>query len=87
MKEQLGDRAGLIEIDVFAEGEVAQEEVAISARGLPPSKEKQSRGSYRVLRTTLLKISKTSPRNAVEPGSKSISGRANGPTRSLRGLT
>ena len=56
MKVDLGDRFGLIEIDVFAEGkpEEPDEELMVSARGLPPSKEKQARGSYKALRTALL---------------------------------
>jgi len=60
MKEQLGDRAGLLEIDVFAEGAESDEELEISARGLPPSKDKEKEKeakaeSYKAVRASLLK--------------------------------
>jgi len=60
VKDELGDKFGLIEIDVFAEGEVQEnnDTLVVSAKGLPPAKEKSSRGSYKALRTALLKNAK-----------------------------
>lgn len=62
-KEQLGDKAGLLEVDVFAEGAESDEGFEISARGLPPAKdkekEKEARAqSYKAVRTSLLKDAK-----------------------------
>jgi hypothetical protein len=51
----------VIEVDVFAEGaETGGDEpnLQVSAKGLPPSKEKLARGSHKALRTALLKSSK-----------------------------
>jgi hypothetical protein len=55
---ELGEKAGHIDIDVFEEGAAKDEEVLISPKGLPPSKEKQARSSYLGLRSALLKSSK-----------------------------
>ncbi len=55
-KADLGDKAGLIEVDVFQEGAV-EPELQISPRGLPPSKEKTARETYKGLRTALLQSS------------------------------
>jgi hypothetical protein len=58
MKAQLGDKYGLIEVDVFAEGAVKNEDLQVSAKGLPPSKDRPARASYKALRTALLKNAK-----------------------------
>jgi hypothetical protein len=56
---ELGEKKGLIEVDVFEEGPGGDEtEMFISPKGLPPSKEKQARSSYLGLRSALLKSSK-----------------------------
>jgi hypothetical protein len=55
---ELGDKAGLIEIDVFEEGPPKKEVLLISPKGLPPSKEKEARSSYLGLRSALIKSSK-----------------------------
>jgi hypothetical protein len=55
---QLGDKAGLIEVDVFEEAEAAPggaDEMQISARGLRPRDEHKARASYASLRKALLK--------------------------------
>jgi hypothetical protein len=59
--ERLGDKKGLIEIDVFEEaggkkGDAKPDgEKLFSARGLPPSKQRLARESYQGLRSALLK--------------------------------
>ena len=56
-RTELGDKAGLIEIDVFEEGTAkaqGEQQMQISARGIPPSKEAKARESYRSLRKALL---------------------------------
>jgi hypothetical protein len=53
---ELGDKAGLIEVDVFVEGDT-QRPPDISPRGLPPSKDKVARETYKGLRTALLQAS------------------------------
>jgi hypothetical protein len=57
-REQMDDKAGLIDLDVFEMGEKRSDELQISPKGLPPSKEKQARLSYVALRSALLKSSK-----------------------------
>jgi hypothetical protein len=53
----MGEKAGLIEVDVFAVGTV-QAEAKISGRGLPPSKEKLARESYVRLRNDLIRCAR-----------------------------
>lgn len=56
---EVGEKKGLIEVDVFEEGPVDREpDGLISSKGLPPSKEKQARSSYLTLRTALLTSNK-----------------------------
>jgi hypothetical protein len=62
-RAQLGDRAGLLEIDVFATGGEDDEVLEISARGLPASKEREKEKdakaqSYKSVRASLLKEAK-----------------------------
>jgi len=57
-KEQMGARAGWIEVVVFEEGETDLDVMLIAPRGLPPSKEKQARSTYLGLRSALLRSSK-----------------------------
>ena len=52
----LGDKAGLIEMDVFEEGST-EPDLQVSPRGLPPSKDKVARETYKGLRTALLQSS------------------------------
>jgi hypothetical protein len=57
---QMGEKKGLIEVTVFAEGpeRQGQQRSLTSPKGLPPSKEKQARASYLGLRSALLKSNK-----------------------------
>src|SRR5262249_33545105 len=69
-KERLGDKAGLLEIDVFAEGEETDDELEISARGMPPAKDKEKEKeakaqSYKAVRTSLLKDAKLKTETTV----------------------
>jgi hypothetical protein len=73
-KEQLGDKAGLLEVDVFAEGAESggDDALAISARGLPPSKDKEKDKdkeakpqSYKAVRASLLKDAKLKTETTV----------------------
>jgi hypothetical protein len=48
------DKAGLIEVDVFEEGNEEQR-LTVSARGLPPSREQKMRESYVSLRDSMIK--------------------------------
>jgi hypothetical protein len=50
----MGDKASLIEVDVFEPGSV-EPELTVSTKGMEPSKEKKARESYVSLRTTLIK--------------------------------
>ena len=53
------DAAGRIDLDVYEEGNAALAVASlVSSRGLPPSKEKEARGSYLALRSALLKSAK-----------------------------
>ncbi len=53
------DAAGRIDLDVYEEGNVVvARESSIVSKGLPPSKEKEARGSYLALRSALLKSAK-----------------------------
>jgi hypothetical protein len=64
MAERFGDKAAWLEIDVFHEGEtIANEEdsLVVSARGLPPEKDKLLRASYKALRPALLKSANLQP--------------------------
>jgi hypothetical protein len=55
-REAFADKAGLIEVDVFQEGNNEEEQsLAVSARGLPPSKERKARESYVSLRDAMIK--------------------------------
>lgn len=65
MKAQLGDKYGLIEIDVYAEGKTDDEDLQVSAKGLPPAKDKAARGSYKALRTALLKSARLKTQTVV----------------------
>jgi hypothetical protein len=60
LKAEYGEKYGLLEVDVFAEGgETATDDtLQVSSKGLPPSKEKLARSSHKALRTALLKSSK-----------------------------
>jgi hypothetical protein len=73
-KAQMGDKAGLIEIDVFAEGPTrdVEEGKQVSAKGLPPSREKAARRSYKALRTALLKNAKLKTSVAARGGDEVI---------------
>ncbi len=56
MKQQLGDKAGVIDIDVFEAGlEKEEEETLITLRGLKASKEKLARATYSRLQGSLVK--------------------------------
>jgi len=56
LSEQLGEKAGLLEVDVFEEvGKKDETNILVATRGLPPSKEKEARASYHELRSQLLK--------------------------------
>jgi hypothetical protein len=55
---EMGEKKGLIEVDVFEEGPEKDGEMLISPKGIIPSKEKQARSSYLGLRSALLKSSK-----------------------------
>lgn len=53
------DAAGRIDLDVYEEGDAALAMASpFSSKGLPPSKEKEARGSYLALRSALLKSAK-----------------------------
>ncbi len=55
-RAEFADKAGLIEVDVFQEGNNEEEQgLAVSARGLPPSKERKARESYVSLRDAMIK--------------------------------
>jgi hypothetical protein len=56
-KEELLEKAGLIEVDVFEVGS-EKPEPKISARGLPPSEEKLARESYVRLRDDLIRAAR-----------------------------
>ncbi|MFO0878727.1 MAG: hypothetical protein U0840_15405 [Gemmataceae bacterium] len=56
--QEFGTKKGLIEVDVFEEGESGDDTMLVSPKGLPPSREKQARSSYLGLRSALLKSSK-----------------------------
>jgi hypothetical protein len=58
--QQMGDRKGLIEIDVFEEGADGgdEAEMFITPRGLPPSALKQERATFQGLRSALLKCAR-----------------------------
>lgn len=58
VSQELGDKLGLIEVDVFEEGVECEDQMIVSPKGLPPSKEKLARSSYLGLRAALLKSSK-----------------------------
>jgi hypothetical protein len=70
-KAQLGDRAGLMELDVFAEGAESDDDgLEYTAKGLPPSKEKEKEKlakahSYKAVRATLLKDAKLKTETTV----------------------
>lgn len=56
--QQLGDKKGLIEIDVFEQGSEAagdEAEMFVTPRGLPPSALKSERATFQGLRSALLK--------------------------------
>lgn len=55
MAAELGEKKGLIEIDVFEEGAPKEEELLISMKGLPPGKDKKAREACLGLRDALLK--------------------------------
>lgn len=55
---EMGEKKGLIEVDVFEEGPEKDSEMLISPKGLPPSKAKEARTSYLGYRSALLKSSK-----------------------------
>jgi hypothetical protein len=57
-REEMNDKAGLIDLDVFEMGDKRTDDMQISPKGLPPSKEKQARLSYVGLRSALLKSSR-----------------------------
>jgi len=57
-KEDMGARAGWIEIAVFEEGETDPDTTLIAPKGMPPSKDKQARSTYLGLRSALLRSSK-----------------------------
>jgi hypothetical protein len=54
VRGEMGERTGLIEVDVFEPGN-AEPEQTVSIKGMEPSKEKRARESYGSLRTTLIK--------------------------------
>jgi hypothetical protein len=56
MRAELGDKAGLIEIDVFEKGST-DPEAQVNQRGLPPSKALKARETYKGLKTALLQSS------------------------------
>jgi hypothetical protein len=53
-REAYGDKAGLIEVDVYEEGNEEQP-LMVSSKGLPPSKERKMRESYVSLRDAMIK--------------------------------
>jgi hypothetical protein len=70
-KAEFAETAGLIEVDVFEEGG-ADPELQISPRGLPPTKEKVARETYKGLRTALLQSSGLKTKVVTDkPGFKS----------------
>src|SRR5262249_38301848 len=79
---RLGDKKGLIEIDVFEEaGGQKKDEKLFSARGLPPAKEKLVRDSYLGLRSAVLKSAdlKSVVKTEVVDGKLTLSREAIGP--------
>jgi hypothetical protein len=79
MKADLGDKAGLIEIDVFSEGEVkgGDPDMEVTTKGLPPSKDKAVRRTRGALRSALLKNGKlktemVSKREVIVPDKEAI---------------
>jgi len=57
-KEDMGARAGWLEVVVFEEGQTDTDYTLVAPKGLPPSKEKQARSTYLGLRSALLRSSK-----------------------------
>jgi hypothetical protein len=56
-KEELSDKAGLIEVDVFEQG-AEEQDMMVSGKGMPRSKEQKARESYVSLRSALLKAAR-----------------------------
>jgi len=57
-KAQFGEKAGLLEVIVFEEGETETNGMLIAPRGLPLWQEKRARASYSALRRALMRSSK-----------------------------
>jgi len=56
-KEELSDKAGLIEVDVFEQG-AEEQDMMVSGKGMPRSKEQKARESHVSLRSALLKAAR-----------------------------
>ncbi|MGL4553020.1 MAG: hypothetical protein ACRC33_17770, partial [Gemmataceae bacterium] len=71
MRAELGDKAGLIDIDVFEPGSTGVQ-TQMNQRGLPPSKALKARETYKGLKTALLQSSGLKTKvETREPGVKS----------------
>lgn len=66
-RQEFGDAAGWIDVEVYEEGNAPLETASLfTSRGLPPSKEKEARASYLALRSALLKSAKLKTQTVVK---------------------
>jgi len=68
VKEDLGDKAGLIEVDVFEEGGLEKQEMKVTGKGLPATEKEKAKESFIRLRNAHLKHARL--KTAISPVTK-----------------